>query len=354
MMKTPAKKFLALFAILTAAALLVCSAAVVIVDPFFRYHAPLNGFPYVVDNQLTQNIGIAELFPYDSVIAGSSMTMNFDTNDFTTMLPSHPHPVKLTMNGAMPADIHRVLTAAFSGPNEIREVYVAIDPNTWTAEDGTYKYPYPEYLYDRNPFNDVRYLWNMDVLLDYCLRPMAEREPTDLTRVWMTDWEEDMYYTLDWILSHYEEPAAVPEETAPDAYLDDTLRNLNTTLLPLIDAHPETKWTFFFAPYSVLYWHNVMQENHLDATLAQEIFLTEALLEKPNTRVFLYQDIEEIITNMDGGYMDDLHFRPEVNTFMVSSMASGEYEITDPAQMRERLEKFREMLIDYDFSPILP
>ena len=38
--------------------LLAEAAVVVWVDPFFQYHAPLENFPYLVDNQLSQNPGM--------------------------------------------------------------------------------------------------------------------------------------------------------------------------------------------------------------------------------------------------------------------------------------------------------
>ncbi len=38
----------------------ICAVSVIVVDPFFHYHAPLPGFPYEVDNQLSQNPGLAE------------------------------------------------------------------------------------------------------------------------------------------------------------------------------------------------------------------------------------------------------------------------------------------------------
>ena len=49
---------------------------------FFHYHRPLAGFPYLVDNQLSQNPGMAAHMDYDSVILGSSMTVNFNTDWF--------------------------------------------------------------------------------------------------------------------------------------------------------------------------------------------------------------------------------------------------------------------------------
>ena len=70
--------------VLTAFVLMI--ALVVYVDPFFHYHKPLNNFNYVVDNQLTQNPGMAEHLEYDSVILGSSMTVNFETDWFEELM----------------------------------------------------------------------------------------------------------------------------------------------------------------------------------------------------------------------------------------------------------------------------
>jgi len=354
--------FLLVFAALAAAGLLSAALLVIAIDPFFRYHAPIDGFPYVIDNQLSQNIGMAERFSYDAVITGSSMTMNFDTEDFTALFPDHPQTLKLTMNGALPRDIRRILSAVYGAsepaarkdtpdaPEDsgVREVIIAIDPATWTAGTKEVKYPYPEYLYDRNPFNDVKYLWNREVLLDYCLRPLIEREGTPLNRVYMTEWEDDMYYTLDWILAHYEEPEAVPEETPADAYLADTDRNLTENLLPWIDAHPETTWYFFYPPYSILYWHNVIRENHLEATLAQERLITERLLSRPNTRIYQFQDWDSVILNINGGYMDEIHFRPEINHQMVSAMSASEEAVATLEGMNRHLERLRMILKTYD------
>ena len=345
------KRFLAAFFAVVLCGLLLSSAIVAAVDPFFIYHDPIPSFPYVVDNQLSQNIGMAEHFTYDSVITGSSMTMNFNTGDLTELMGLSP--LKLTMNGAYPRDISRILDATFRGKNDLKAAFIAIDPSTWTADEDETKYPYPEYLYDRNPLDDVKYLWNMDVLLHYCIRPMAEREPTDLRTVYSTDWEDDMYYTLDWILDHYDEPEPADEETPEDAYAAGTLRNLDVNLLTRVREHPETEFFFFFPPYSVLYWHNAEVEGHLDATLAQERLIAQTLLAEPNVRIFMFQDLPDIVTAVDGGYMDEIHFRPWVNRYMCECFADGTCEVTDVTDMDRRLANTRGIIENFDFERIL-
>ena len=84
---------------------------VLYVDPFFQYHAPLENFPYLVDNQLSQNPGMAKHMKYDSVILGSSMTVNFNTNWFQDLLGLNT--IKLNYSGAYPKDQSNIMELIF-------------------------------------------------------------------------------------------------------------------------------------------------------------------------------------------------------------------------------------------------
>ena len=44
---------------------IICGAIVVYVDPFFHFHTPVEGFPYIVDNHLSQNPGMARNMAYN-------------------------------------------------------------------------------------------------------------------------------------------------------------------------------------------------------------------------------------------------------------------------------------------------
>ncbi|MBR5115738.1 MAG: hypothetical protein IK096_01605, partial [Lachnospiraceae bacterium] len=107
-------------------------------------------------------------------------------------------------------------------------------------------------------------------------------------------------------------------------------------------------WYFFFPPYSLLHWHNVVQENHLEATFAQERLIVEQLLERPNVRIFQFQDWDSVILNIDGGYMDEIHFRPSINAKMVNAMASSEDLVESIADMDRHLERLRLIIRTYD------
>ena len=197
--------------VLTAFALMI--ALIVYVDPFFHYHKPLKNFNYVVDNQLTQNPGMAEHLEYDSVILGSSMTVNFETDWFEELMGLKT--VKLSYSGAFPKDQSNIMKIIFASKwngqkREVRKVFLGIDVITYTGDVQQTKYPIPEYLYDDNPLNDVQYVLNKDVLLQYVLRPMVDREPTNWSHIYAS-WWTDEYYSEDWVLHNYEQPDKVEE-----------------------------------------------------------------------------------------------------------------------------------------------
>ena len=95
--------------VLTVMVLLI--ALVVYVDPFFHYHRPLQGFPYIVDNQLSQNPGMTQNMDYNACIIGSSMTVNFDTDDFKELMGLDT--LKLSYSGAYPKDDYNILSIVF-------------------------------------------------------------------------------------------------------------------------------------------------------------------------------------------------------------------------------------------------
>lgn len=61
--------------------LLLSMTMIVVIDPLFHYHAPLDGLAYPLEDERYINDGILRHFDYDAVIAGSSMTENFKTSE---------------------------------------------------------------------------------------------------------------------------------------------------------------------------------------------------------------------------------------------------------------------------------
>lgn len=310
------KKHCILFAVLSLCALLAAAILVIAADPFFQYHKPLNGLYYLIDNKLSQNPGLARHFEYDSIITGSSMTVNFDTELFAEKLGLHT--IKLSYDGAYPKDIDNILSLAQKSPNEIRAVFLSIDILNYRAEPDITAYELPAYLYSDTVLDDIPYLLNKEVILDYIVRPQIEREGTPLNEAYWS-WIY-MWYGKDIVFQTYEAPSVLQPALPKDAFADRVAANLETCILPHIESMPDTEFTFFFPPYSVLYWYNRYADGSLEAELAAEKQVIETLLAYPNVKIYYFQDAFDYITDFDN-YCDYTHYRHEMNDYMTECFA---------------------------------
>lgn len=347
-MTTP-RKWLILAASLLAGALAAAAALVIFIDPFFQYHAPLSFFPYKVDNQLAQNPGMARHMEYDSVLLGSSMTASFDTDWFEQELGLNT--VKLSYNGAYPKDEANIMEIIFDARKDsVSTVFMAIDQAAFSADTQETKFPIPEYLYDKNPFNNVRYLFNKDVLLNYIFKPLAD--PTERTQ-WnqlYKPWWTDEYYTKANVLMYYEPEPEAEKPMPADSFLEGVKANLDANICPFIEAHPETEFVLWYPPYSILYWNDVMRAQRLDAVMEELSCMTQRLLAYDNVRVFCFQDQREIVCNLNN-YADYTHYHADVCRYIVQCFADGSCELTED-NYEEVLVGLAKLAETYDYEAI--
>lgn len=333
-------------------ALAVCMAAVigvvVYVDPFFQYHAPLKSFPYLIDNQLSQNPGMARNMEYDSILLGSSMTVNFEANWFGE---SGLNLLKLPFNGAYPKDISNIIKQVDLSDNELKEVYLGIDIASYTVDTEETKYPIPAHLYDENPLNDISYWFNKEVLLDYILKPMFSGDgATDLSSVYNSQWWMVNFYGKDYVLSNYTPPEKTEFTGAISDYTEPLLANLETNLRPAIESHKNTQFTVFFPPPSVLFWYDYVQSGQFEVIMEEFRVCSEWLLQFDNVRVFYFANMEEVITDLDL-YADVSHHNQDINHYMTECFVTGEHEVTEE-NLEEELQKFREIIEKYDYEAL--
>lgn len=341
------KKWIATFLSVFATAALAVIALVVYVDPFFQYHKPLPDFPYLVDNQINQNPGMARHMDYDSVLLGSSMTVNFNTSWFEELMGLDT--LKLSYSGAFPKDQSNIMKIVFDGTHKIDAAFLGIDVITYTGGIEETKYPIPEYLYDDNPWNDIGYVLNKDVLLQYILRPIADPDKTDLDTMYAS-WWTDEYYNKQWVMHNYAKPEKIEKEADAESYVQNAEANLTENICPFIEQNPDTEFYIFYPPYSILFWNDVLVENHLEATLREYEYITKRLLQYENVRVFFFPNQEWIICNLDN-YADYSHYHPDINRYMTECFASGECEVTEE-NLGEELNKMRDIVAEYDFEEL--
>ena len=349
--KMQPKRWLAGFLGIFLAGVAGCMALVIWVDPFFQYHKPLAWFPYLVDNQVNQNPGLAKHMDYDGILIGSSMTASFNTDWFEELMGMKTQ--KLSYNGSYPKDLSNIMQLVFDAKgDQVKAVYMAVDQSTFSADPEETKFPVTDYLYDDNVFNDVPYLLNKDVLLDYILRPLADRKDASDWAELYKPWWTDEYYNKANVLMYYEaaEEKREEEALAADYFKDAVEENLQKNILPYIEAHPETEFYIFYPPYSILFWNDVTREKELEAVIGRLEYMTERLLNYENVHVFNFLGKEDIICNLNN-YADYMHYHKNVCRYITECFATGENEL-HPENYGQAFDEIRTLAMSYNYPAI--
>ena len=126
---------------------------------------------------------------------------------------------------------------------------------------------------------------------------------------------------------------------AADALLGPAQENLDH-VLARVDAHPQTTFTFYLPPYSILFWDMTIREGELEATLTMHERVLEGLISRPNVRVFYFMDDQALITDLDQ-YSDHIHYSPDVCQEPMTAQ-----------EIAPRMEAFRDFLSTYDFESL--
>lgn len=345
-----AQKFLKQFFTASVILLLACVLAVVVFDPFFQYHKPLKGLKAVLTDKEYQCVGSLKTFDYDSVIAGSSVSENYNNGWFDQGFGCKS--IKAIRSYGATADLCYLLDIAFEH-QDLKYVFYNLDPSALEADpETTYELTgCPMYLYDDNYVNDVRYWLNKGVLMEKIPYLIANSLMGDYDENNSYNWAQWKEFNSDMILGLYIRKPSV-SEMKPRDYYEDLLRKNLDMLTDRITAHPETEFYIFVPPYSMLWWDNIYREGDTEAYLYNMEQAMKTLLEYENVKMFYFQNDREIITDLEN-YMDILHFSPEINHYICDSLIAGKRQVNSE-NYAEEIRSMRDLAYETVEKLVLP
>lgn len=345
------KKWSVCFLIFTFLLLFAAAAVTGVIDPFFHYHAPLEALEYPLCNQRYQNDGIVKHFSYDALITGTSLTENFKTSEFDSLFGTNS--VKVCFSGGTYAEITSNLQQALKANPNVRYVLYGLDE--WNLYGGRDLIladgEYPTYLYDENPFNDVNYLLNKEILCSNTLEVLDYTRRGNLTTSFdvYSSWEYPS--GRDVVLSGYNRPEQAAETSSFTKKMAATMRdNLGQNLISLAREHPDTQFLFFFPPYSILNWDAHVEEGILDMHVDAMTLASEILLEEPNIRLYSFYTDYETVTDFDN-YRDIVHYHSGINSLLLQRMHADEYRLTKE-NYRQHWAQVRDFYSSYDYEAL--
>lgn len=344
------KSFFIKFLALTLSTLVFLGGLVFVIDPFNHYRADEDINKIIHHQTYYQNVGIAAHAKYDTLITGSSMTQNFRADHFDKKTGSVA--IRLPFEGGILSDYISLIDTAIANNTDLMRIYWGLDNYILTSDsqlneevDRT-----PSYLIDGNPFTDVKYLLNKDVLFTYMRSYFGNKFRSDYNFYEMQIWENpSVDFSKSAVINSYNPPVK-SENHSLDIY-NDSVQNLVQVLSKRISENPNIEFVFFAPPYSIINWHATKTAGKLNAHIYALKSAYGHLLEYDNVRIFYFQNIPELITNLDN-YKDATHYRSTYNEYMLDCFVSGENEITSE-NYEAVLEDMKQIAKNYDYDTLL-
>lgn len=332
--------------------LLAAGAATALIDPYFHYHGPLPGLEYPLNNQRYQNDGIVRNFDYDALITGTSMTENFKSSEFDALFGVRS--VKVSYSGGTLQELTATVEQALEHNEELKLVLFCIDEWMLFADknmilaDGEY----PTYLYDDNPFNDVSYLLNKEILFGSTVGVLEYTRDGNKTTSFddYSSWP-GIPVGREAALSQYTRPETVPDAKPLTPELSARMTEaLGASLLKLAAQYPGTQFLCYFPPYSILNWDAHDRAGTLERQVDAFEEASRLLLEAENIRLYSFCGDFATITELDN-YRDSVHHSQQINSLLLQRMTGEEYRLTKE-NYRDHWQQVREFYRGYDYDAL--
>ena len=322
--------------------LLLVALVTLVIDPYLHYHKPLEVLEYPLKDERYINDGIARNYEYEAMITGTSMAQNFKASQMEELwqVPT----IKTAYSGATFHELNESIGRAISYNPKLRYVLCSLDGSRINHDAYSDSYEgYPEYLYDKNPLNDVNYLLNKEVIPKTIAVVNYTRAGNQTTTMdAYGSWSQYKVFGKDAV-----EATVVPKQAAAEVVsftAEDEARvreNVTENYLETGLENPGVTFYFYLPPYSVYYWEDLVKTGQLEAQLRAEELAVELLTEAPNIHVYGFADRTEITGNLDN-YMDILHYGDWINEEIMDMIYRGEGELTKD-NYKEYFQMVREL-----------
>lgn len=349
------KKWGLLTLALTLALLAALGGLNALVDPLFHYHAPVEGLSYELLNtrQRYLNDGISKHFDYNAIITGTSMQENSSTELCDELFGVKS--VKVPYEGASFREVDENLRRVLENRDDVRLVFRTLDYFIAVNDKDDMLYDpdtFPYYLYDSDPFNDTKYLFNKAILFDdtlHTLRRTAQGLPSDGI---------DDYSRMSPLLFGAELPEGVVREAAESRHyaskelLAMVAGNVEQNICRTAEENPDVEFYLFFPPYSVVHWDIQRAAGLVDEQIDVAQKTAELLVGLKNVHLFCFDHIPEIICDLERYMPDGCHYDDCISDMLYEYMAAGEHRLTEENYV-EYFDSLRLFIRETDFSPWL-
>lgn len=191
------------------------------------------------------------------------------------------------------------------------------------------EWQYPLYLYNDNPLDDTKYVFNKDIL-GRCYSIYNDWKKgipggvTSFDEYWNNGRLSVGSFGSSSVLNGrdaYEDP--VTTYTITNELEDQIKDNINTNIIELVNQYPNVMFDIYFSPYSAAWWGNMYQDGVLDKQIEAEKLIINLLLDAPNVSVYSFNTNYDMITDLNN-YKDIIHYGEWINTDILNWISEGD------------------------------
>jgi len=308
-----------------------------IIDPFQQYRkATIYPFWYGgIKNERFHIAGLVKNYEYNSIMIGSSMVENFLISDLQKLIPN---PIKLCMSGARANEIFITLNTAYKY-RKIDNIILGLDIYALTGEiDQKRKNTeFPLYLYDSNPFNDVKYLLSLNTLQEskealFNQKLGADKILYQYEHMYEWQYHDNNKFGKDKVLNIWGK--RVSSFNQKEWSIAKLKKSYEYNILSIIKNHPETKFYIFYPPYSALAYLEWEKQGVSTNVIELKKYIYKTLSKYSNVELYDFQVAKQIVLNLDN-YKDSQHYHQKINTWMIDQMINKNFLIN-----KNNIEKY--------------
>ena len=357
MTEKDAKKLIFHFGISTGILLFLIAVMVIVLDPFFHYHAPLFGLKPVQTKKEFQVDGALDHLEYDALLLGSSVTVNINTNAYDEAFECHT--LKACANSADPSTLCYFVERAFEH-QDLTQIFWGLDCGSLfhdVVEDSTSGQVL--YLRDQNPFNDIEYIWNIDVILEEIPNMIAVSYLHKYDTGDAYEFTKYNNYDIETVLDFYTPEGEIRpmKDVANAGDMANVYANIDM-MEKMILKYPNAQFHFQFSLFSILWWDTHYRAGNVEEYLAAWEYAVKTLDQYDNVTFYtgVFND-PEILMNLNL-YCDYCHADYDTNQLQAQSVINEDRIITadtvdtELEQLRQLVYGFEERLVqegNWDF-----
>lgn len=322
-------------------------------DPLQIFHKPWSRPPTLHSNMRLQAAGIIRHYPFDRIIFGTSMTENTSADEASRLLGGHFINLSLTAGDFFERSL---VLADLLRRRKVKEVIYTMDLVYINSRKGYPLFPIPtfEFLYDRNPFNDIRVYLNRHFA--ECLWRRSREEACigrnvglDRPNAWFAQEEYAMRFggMEKWCMSkdNYQIKdahelvrkaaevvssggAMSPSEAEIRDKVRTAIRYIDENVVRHVRDHLEIRFVFFFPPYFRATYAIWSQAKPIQYAIHEAVvrYMVQLSGELQNMEVFGFEDaafVDDLATYKDLG-----HYRESIDSVILESIAAKKHRLT--------------------------